>query len=111
MALEKYTGAGPVNLGSGTEVGIHEVARRVARLAGFEGRTLWDANYPDGPLRRVLDTSRALREFGFRARRSLPEGLAETIEWYRRERGRRNEEHEEGEAGARRGERAVASGA
>lgn len=88
LALEKCNGTEPVNLGSGTEVGIHEVARRVARLAGFEGRTLWDANSPDGPLRRVLDISRAQREFGFRARRNLPDGLAETIEWYRQERGR-----------------------
>jgi GDP-L-fucose synthase len=94
LALEKYSGTDPVNLGSGTEVGIHEVARRVARLAGFEGRTLWNANYPDGPLRRVLDISRAQREFGFRARRNLPDGLAETVEWYQRDRvqGRRSEE-------------------
>jgi GDP-L-fucose synthase len=97
LALEKYNGAEPVNLGSGTEVGIHEVARRVARLAGFEGRTLWDANYPDGPLRRVLDISRAQREFGFRARRNLPDGLAETIEWYRQERVRRIGNFERGE--------------
>src|ERR1700690_1680355 len=94
LALEKYSGTDPVNLGSGTEVGIHEVARRVARLAGFEGRTLWNANYPDGPLRRFLDISRAQREFGFRARRNLPDGLAETVEWYQRDRvqGRRSEE-------------------
>jgi GDP-L-fucose synthase len=102
LALEKYNGTEPVNLGSGTEVGIHEVARRVARVAGFEGRTLWDANYPDGPLRRVLDTSRAQREFGFRARRNLPDGLAETIEWYRQERGRMR-------ASEMRGEKATAS--
>ena len=95
LALERHDGAEAVNLGSGTEVGIHEVARRVAKLAGFTGRILWDANYPDGPLRRALDISRAQREFGFRARRNLPEGLAETVEWYRGERGGMKEQRRE----------------
>jgi GDP-L-fucose synthase len=88
LALERYSGEEAVNLGSGSEVGIHDLARRIARLAGFSGRILWDANYPDGPLRRLLDTTRAQKEFGFRARRNLQDGLAETMEWYRTEHGR-----------------------
>lgn len=82
LALERYDGAQPVNLGSGTEVKIADLAQQIARLAGYTGRILWDARYPDGPPRRVLDTSRAQREFGFRARRSLQDGLRETLEWH-----------------------------
>jgi GDP-L-fucose synthase len=83
LALERYSGAEAVNIGSGSEVGIHELARRLARLAGYSGQILWDASQPDGPARRVLDSSRAVREFGFRARKSLQDGLYETVEWYR----------------------------
>lgn len=83
LALERYDGPQPVNLGSGTEVKIGDLAQQIARLAGYTGRILWDARYPDGAPRRVLDTSRAQREFGFRARRNLQEGLRETLDWYR----------------------------
>jgi len=83
LALERYQGMHPVNLGSGTEVRIADLAAQIARLAGFSGKILWDARYPDGPPRRVLDTSRAKREFGFRVRRNLQDGLRETLDWYR----------------------------
>jgi GDP-L-fucose synthase len=83
LALERYDAAEPINLGSGNEVRIHDLALRIAQLAGYEGRIAWDANYPDGPPRRVLETSRAKREFGFRAQRCLQDGLRETVEWYR----------------------------
>jgi GDP-L-fucose synthase len=88
LALEHYDGPEPVNLGSGTEVEIHDLAVRIARLAGYCGRIAWDASCPDGSPRRVLDTSRAQREFGFRAQRDLQDGLRETMEWYRSTRGR-----------------------
>lgn len=88
LALERYDGAEPVNLGSGMEVQIDELALRIAQLAGYTGRILWDESYPDGPSRRVLDTSRAQRGFGFCARRNLPDGLRETVEWYRATRDR-----------------------
>jgi len=83
LALERYDGPQAVNLGSGTEIKIADLATQIARLAGYTGRVLWDARYPDGSPRRVLDTSRAQREFGFRARRSLQQGLRETLDWYR----------------------------
>jgi GDP-L-fucose synthase len=83
LALERYDRPEPVNLGSGTEIAIGELAERVAGLVGYAGRIVWDAKYPDGPVRRVLDTTRATAGFGFRAGRSLQEGLRETIEWYR----------------------------
>ena len=87
LALERYDGSQAVNLASGAETSIHDLARRIARLAGFIGRIRWDANQPEGPMRRVLDATRAEREFGFRARRPLQEGLAETVAWFRQTRG------------------------
>jgi GDP-L-fucose synthase len=81
LALEKYDGAEAVNLGSGIEVRIGELALEIAALAGYAGRIVWDANYPDGSVRRVLDIARAQREFGFRPRISLQEGLRGTVKW------------------------------
>jgi GDP-L-fucose synthase len=83
LVLEHYHGADAINIGSGIEVPIHDLARRIALLTGFTGKIHWDPSYPEGTMRRVLDVSRAQKEFGFRARRSLPEGLFETVEWYR----------------------------
>jgi GDP-L-fucose synthase len=83
LALEHYSGGDAINLGSGAEVPIHELARRIARITGYTGRIQWDPNYPEGTMRRVLDVTRAQKEFGFRARRGLADGLLETIEWYR----------------------------
>jgi GDP-L-fucose synthase len=83
LALEHYTGGNAVNLGSGIDVPIHELARKIANLTGYTGRIQWDPSYPEGTTRRVLDVARAQKEFGFRARRGLAEGLVETVEWYR----------------------------
>jgi GDP-L-fucose synthase len=83
LALEHYTGGDAVNLGSGVEVPIHELARKIAHMTGYTGRIQWDPSYPEGTTRRVLDVTRAQKEFGFRARRGLSEGLVETVEWYR----------------------------
>lgn len=82
LALERYDGVEAVNLGSGNEVWIRDLALRIARFADYEGRIVWDANHPDGARRRALETSRAEREFGFCAHRSLQDGLRETVEWY-----------------------------
>jgi GDP-L-fucose synthase len=81
-AAELYDGGDPVNLGSGREVAIKEIAELIASLVGFEGALRWDPSKPDGQPRRRLDVERAAREFGFRARTSLEEGLRRTIEWY-----------------------------
>jgi GDP-L-fucose synthase len=83
LALEHYSGGDAVNLGSGIEVPIHELARKIANVTGYAGRMQWDPSYPEGTTRRVLDVARAQKEFGFRARRGLAEGLLETVEWYR----------------------------
>jgi GDP-L-fucose synthase len=83
LATEHYDKAEPVNLGSGVEISIRELAKLIAELSGFRGQIVWDASRPDGQPRRLLDTSRAEREFGFRARTPFREGLQRTIEWYR----------------------------
>lgn len=86
LAAERHATSDPVNLGSGEEVTIKHLAGTIARLCGYEGRIAWDTSKPNGQPRRRLDTSKAERLFGFKARRSLEEGLAETIAWYRAER-------------------------
>jgi GDP-L-fucose synthase len=83
LAAEKYDKSDPVNLGAGFEISIKDLAEKIADLTGFKGRLVWDASQPDGQPRRCLDTSRAEREFGFRARIGFDEGLKQTIEWYR----------------------------
>ena len=81
-ATRSYDKPEPVNLGSGREISIRELAEIIARLTGFSGRFLWDATQPNGQPRRCLDTTRAEREFGFSATTSLETGLQETIAWY-----------------------------
>jgi len=84
LATEKYNRSNPVNLGSDLEISIRDLAELVAKFCEFKGKTIWDSNQPDGQPRRKLDTSRAEREFGFKARMDFEEGLKRTIEWYRR---------------------------
>jgi len=86
LATEKYNGPEPVNLGSGYEIPIKELADLIARLTGFEGRLVWDTTKPNGQPRRGLDTSRAEQAFGFRAGTTFEEGLKRTIAWYRENR-------------------------
>lgn len=82
LAAEHYDKAGPVNLGSGEEITIRELVYLIRELTGYAGEIEWDTSQPDGQPRRCLDTSRAEREFGFRARTNLREGLLRTIRWY-----------------------------
>lgn len=86
LATERYDDAAPVNLGSGREMTIRELAGAVAAATGFRGRFVWDASKPDGQPRRRLDVSRAERCFGFRATTPFEEGLARTVAWYRQRR-------------------------
>jgi GDP-L-fucose synthase len=83
LAAEKYNAPAPINLGAGMETSIENLAVLIAKLTGFKGRIIWDSTKPDGQPRRSLDTSKAAREFGFRARIPFEEGLKNTIEWYR----------------------------
>jgi GDP-L-fucose synthase len=83
LAAERYDGAAPVNLGTGAEISIRDLAELVAELTGFQGEIVWDTSQPNGQPRRALDTSRARELFGFEARTPLREGLEQTIAWYR----------------------------
>jgi GDP-L-fucose synthase len=81
-ATERYNKPEPVNVGSGCEVTIRELASTICRLCEFRGEIRWDCSRPDGQPRRCLDTTRAWEEFGFRAQTDLLTGLRETIAWY-----------------------------
>jgi len=83
LATEKYDKSAPVNLGAGFEISIKDLVDLIARLTGFKGRIIWDTTKPDGQPRRRLDTSRAEREFGFKAKTRFEEGLIKTIQWYK----------------------------
>ncbi|MDQ4095510.1 MAG: GDP-L-fucose synthase [Actinomycetota bacterium] len=83
LATEQYDDPAPLNLGSGEEISIADLASLVARLVGFEGELRFDPSKPDGQPRRRLDVTRAKQAFGFEAKVPLEEGLRRTIEWYR----------------------------
>jgi GDP-L-fucose synthase len=83
LASERYDGREPVNLGSGMEISIRELAELIKVETGYKGRLVWDTSKPDGQPRRALDVTRAEELFGFRARVDFREGLRRTIEWYR----------------------------
>jgi len=82
LATERYNKPDPVNLGAGFEVSIKDLVNLIVRLTGFKGRIVWDETRPDGQPRRMLDTSKAEKEFGFKAKIKFEEGLRKTIEWY-----------------------------
>ena len=87
LASERYNKPEPVNLGAGFEISIKDLVDHIVRLTGFRGRILWDNSMPDGQPKRMLDTSRAEKEFGFRAKTNFEEGLKNTIGWYLSNRG------------------------
>jgi GDP-L-fucose synthase len=84
LALERFDGPEPLNLGSGEEISIHDLARTIAEVAGYEGALRWDRSRPNGQPRRRLDTSRAADLLGFQARIPLAQGLEDTVRWYER---------------------------
>jgi GDP-L-fucose synthase len=83
LAAERYDGAEPVNVGTGEEISIRDLAELVANVTGFAGEIRWDTSKPNGQPRRRLDTSRAERLFGFRAQVPLRDGIERTVAWYR----------------------------
>jgi GDP-L-fucose synthase len=83
LAAERYDEPDPVNLATGEEISIRDLARLVADLTGFEGEIVWDESMPNGQPRRKLDTTRAAERFGFSAETPLRDGLERTIAWYR----------------------------
>jgi len=83
LFAEKWNSPEPMNFGSGHEISIHALANTVAHLTGFRGRIEWDKSKPDGQMMRVIDSSLARHDLGWRAKTELTEGLKETIAWYK----------------------------
>ena len=82
LATEKYNKPDPVNIGAGFEITIKDLVGLIAKIIGFKGEIRWDMTKPDGQPRRMLDTSRAENEFGFKAQTAFEQGLKKTISWY-----------------------------
>jgi GDP-L-fucose synthase len=82
LAAEKYDKADPVNLGAGMEISIKDLVGTICCLMDFRGEIRWDSSKPDGQPRRMLDVSRAEKEFGFKAKTGFEDGLEKTIAWY-----------------------------
>ncbi|MBE9546996.1 MAG: NAD-dependent epimerase/dehydratase family protein, partial [Proteobacteria bacterium] len=83
LAAEEYNKSDPVNIGAGFEISIRELVELIVELTGFKGRIVWDETKPDGQPRRMLNTTRAFEEFGFKAKTDFRNGLKKTIEWYK----------------------------
>lgn len=83
LATERYDKSDPINIGAGFEITIKDLIELIIKLTGFKGEIVWDTSKPDGQPRRMLDISKAEKEFGFRAQTSFKDGLKETIEWYK----------------------------
>jgi GDP-L-fucose synthase len=82
LATEHYDKPDPVNLGAGFEIKIRDLVDLIVKITGFNGSVEWDADKPDGQPRRMLDTSRAEKEFTFKANSMFEVGLKKTISWY-----------------------------
>lgn len=82
LATERYDSSEPVNLGSGVEISIKDLAEMIVRLTGFNGEIHWDRSKPNGQPRRCLDTERAAQRFGFRTAVAFEDGLRRTVEWF-----------------------------
>jgi GDP-L-fucose synthase len=83
LAAERYDGAEPVNIGTGVETSVRELAELIAQATGFDGEIVWDTSMPNGQPRRSLDASRARELFGFSAQTPLAAGIERTVAWYR----------------------------
>ncbi|MDI6743236.1 MAG: GDP-L-fucose synthase [Smithella sp.] len=82
LATASYNKSDPVNIGTNTEISIKDLTELIVNITGFTGRIVWDKSKPDGQPKRMLDTSRAFKEFDFMAKTSIHTGLAKTIDWY-----------------------------
>ena len=87
-AAEKYNGSEPVNLGSGYEISIKDLAGMITRMTGFQGKLAWQTDKPNGQPRRGLDVSRAKEYFGWSAHVPFEEGMRRTIEWFKENRSK-----------------------
>ena len=81
VCLEKYDGSQQINIGSGGEISIKDLGKKIANLTGFTGKVVWDANRPDGTPRKVLDSTK-INKLGWKPAITLDQGIAATVEWY-----------------------------
>ena len=81
VCLEKYDDSQQINIGSGDEISIKDLALKIANLTGFTGKVVWDANRPDGTPRKVLDSTK-INNLGWKPSITLDQGIASTVEWY-----------------------------
>jgi len=86
MATLAYNKSEPVNIGTGSEISIKDLNQLIVRLTGYCGKIIWNKSKPDGQPKRMLDTSKAQKEFGFIAKIDITTGLSKTIEWYKENR-------------------------
>lgn len=82
LAAERYDASDPVNIGSGNEISIKELAGEIAKATGYTGKFVWDTSQPNGQPRRLLDVTRARDKFGFVAKTPFSIGLEKTVAWY-----------------------------
>jgi len=83
-ATEKYEKPDPVNIGSGMEISIKDLVNKLSHLMGYSGDIIWDKTKPNGQPRRMLDVSKAKKEFDFVAKTSFDDGLKTTIKWFKK---------------------------
>jgi len=93
LAAEKYNEPDPMNIGTGQEISMKDLAILIARVVGYDGKIQWDTGKPNGQLRRCLDVSRAEKALGFRAQVSLEEGIGKTVQWFKEKRKNIREVH------------------
>ena len=84
LSMERYNKSDPINIGAGFEISIKELVELIMELTGFKGKIAWDKTKPDGQPRRMLDTTKAFTEFGFKSKTGFREGLKKTIDWYKK---------------------------
>jgi GDP-L-fucose synthase len=92
-ATERYDGGDPVNIGTGREITIQDLAALIASAAGFAGEIVWDSRKPNGQPRRCVDTKRATEAFGFTATTQLEAGIRTTVDWFQEQKGPLREVH------------------
>jgi GDP-L-fucose synthase len=81
LCLDKYDDSRQINIGSGQEVSIKDLADKISKAVGFSGEISWDSSKPDGTMRKILDSSK-IADLGWKPLISLDQGIASTVEWY-----------------------------
>ena len=79
--MSKYEGSDHINIGTGEDISIFEIAKKIAHVTGFEGNIVWDKTKPDGTFRKVLNVQK-VNDLGWKHTTQLEEGLKKTVEWY-----------------------------